>query len=74
MFALGRTDGSRLAEKILWLWKPLGLSKSLQQIEAESGYEEVECENEDVSVTHTHKQLRDPNAQALHDFLRSLIH
>lgn len=64
------------------LWRPLGLSKSLQQIEEESGYEEG-CRGiktgrilrkfcAEVGEC-PHKRLKDPNARALEKFISNLI-
>lgn len=66
-------------------WRPCGLSKSLQQIAENSGYEVVaNCNHEEHHPKHQNfhqekfdnckiQRLKDPNARALEKFISNLI-
>ncbi len=66
--------------KLATFWLPCGLTKSLQQIEEESGYEEYcgvckvtikECK--DGEACWYEERLKDPNARKLEEFLNQIL-
>jgi len=56
--------------KLTELWQPLGLTKSLQEIEEASGYEKVWISDPQDCYT---ERLKDPNARALESFLNQIL-
>ena len=59
-------------ERLLYLWQPLGFTKSLQEIIQESGWEEVyefSGDGQKKYRSYEGETLKDPNARALLDFL-----
>lgn len=66
-------------DKLVFLWEPCGLTKSLQEIVEESGYEECEEPtrevdmNGDVCSWYVTEELKRPNARALFEFLLEII-
>jgi len=68
--------------RLIELWQPLDLSKSLQQIAEESGYWEKICDDPEdegwsptCAINHHsyHSELKDPRARELEQFISNLI-